>query len=224
MKIFKYQGSFRWLWFCFYGGIIGLSGCLLIWLGGVTQTLQSSAQAPVGAYLVLGGSIRREFHVANLVKLHPEIPVIISQGSQDPCIVLIFRRSPAPLDRVWLEKCARSTFGNLYYSQPILSQWGVRKVKVITSATHLPRAQWLAQMILGSHGIWVEMDIASETGIPANRESWVKTSIDLVRGATWAIASQFDQPSCSQVIPLSQVNLAEWQEHGFTCEHQGHLQ
>jgi hypothetical protein len=186
-----------------------------------TLKLQAAASAPIEAFLVLGGSIRREIYVAQLAQQHPEARVLISQGSSDPCILLIFQREKAPLHQVWLEKCADSTFDNFYFNIPILRRWGVRKVKLITSPTHLPRAKWMAQILLGAQGIWVEPDIVQEQGIPGNRETAFKTVIDITRSLIWALLSQVIQPKCPKFIPLSGVNLEDWRKLGFKCEYQG---
>jgi uncharacterized SAM-binding protein YcdF (DUF218 family) len=186
--------------------------------------VRSAALKSTDAVLVLGGSIRRELYVAGVVKQNPEIPVLISSGSKPPCIWLMFQRAEAPIDRVWLENCAQSTFGNFYFSIPILRKWNVHNVKLVTSPTHLPRAIWLAKILLGAHGIWVEPDIVSEQGVPGNRESWLKTSLDVSRSLLWAVVSQVYQPHCTQVEALSTVNLAEWQRRSFRCEHQSQLQ
>ncbi|MFB2919456.1 YdcF family protein [Aerosakkonema funiforme] len=211
--------------------LLGLSGlCLIlgIWLINIGIILQKASQGPVDAFLVLGGSITREIYVAELAKKYPQTPILISGGSKDPCILLIFRRANAPMQNVLLEKCAKTTFGNFYFSQPILSQWQVHKVKLITSLTHLPRAKWLAQIILGSHGIWVEPDIVKEQGIPGNRESFLLTAWGLTRSLSWAVISQFYSPKCSELTKLTEVNLKAWQAQGFTvkrqCERQANLQ
>lgn len=199
----------------------------LIGLIGLTMTVvrvQRSAAAPVSAFLVLGGSIQREIYVAELVKRSPQVPVLISQGSPEPCIWSIFERTAAPMQKVWLEKCADSTFGNFYYSLPILKQWQVRKIKLLTSQSHLPRAQWLAQILLGAHGIWVETEIVPEQGIPGNQESMLKTGLDVFRSLGWAVVSQVYTPKCTAVLPLTQVNMATWQQQGFHCEHQGQVE
>lgn len=204
-------------------GIVGL--CLIIggwWLHN-TATLRSASQQPVGAFLVLGGSITREIYVAELAKQYPQTPILISKGSLDPCILLIFQRANAPMQNVWLEKCADSTFGNFYFSLPILQQWQVHNVKLITSPTHLPRAKWLAQIVLGSHGIWVEPELVKETGIPGNRESRLSTTLDVTRGFFWAVVSQFYSPKCTDITPLSTVNLQAWKLKGFKCERQANL-
>ena len=204
-------------------GFLGLCLILGIWLLNNAATLQEASKKPVDALFVLGGSITREIYVAELAKQYPQTPILISKGSTDPCILLIFQRAKTSLQNVWLEKCADSTFGNFYYSLPILRQWQVHHIKLITSLTHLPRAKWLAQIILGSHGIWVETDLAKETGIPGNRENFFVTGWDVTRGLFWAVMSQFYAPKCTEITPLSEVNLAQWKAKGFKCEHQANL-
>ena len=117
----------------------------------------------------------------------------------------------------------RSFFDNYYYALPILRQWNVHKVKVITSPTHLPRAKWLGQIILGGNGIWVEMEIVPETGIPGNNEQIFKTMIDVSRGLIWAILSHIFEPKCDNLTKLTDVNLEYWYNKGFKCEYQGHI-
>ncbi len=194
-----------------------------LWLLLTGARLCLAARHPVDGYFVLGGSIRREMVVAELVRQRPEIPVLISQGSEAPCILAIFRRTSAPADRVWLETCAQSTFGNFFYGLPILRRWGVHKVKLLTSATHLPRAEWMAQILLGAHGIWVEVEVVPETGIPGNRESWLKTALDVTRSLGWAVISQGWQPKCESVMPLATADGRAGRSSAVRCEHQGQI-
>lgn len=201
-------------------------------------TLISASSKPTDVLFVLGGSIQREIYVAMKATENPQVRILISSGSQDPCIKLIFQRHLTNLElkkidstglhsrilqNVWLEKCAKSTFGNFYYSIPILRQWRVHKVKLITSSSHLPRAKWMAQILFGAHGIWVEPDIITEKGVPGNRESWLKTSLDLTRSLLWAIISQFTHPQCKEVIKLTDVDMDDWLDRGFKCEYQGRV-
>jgi uncharacterized SAM-binding protein YcdF (DUF218 family) len=206
-----------------WAGLIGLSLVLLTWLLINFITLRSNAMHSVDAYLVLGGSIKREIYTAELAKRHPEIPILISQGSEDPCIWLIFQRVNAPIEQVWLEHCANSTFGNFYFSTPTLVEWDVHRMKLITSATHLPRAMWMAQILLGAHGIWVESEIAPEQGVPGNQESSIKTALDVGRSLIWALVGQIHWPQCPELSQLSTVNMEQWRQQGFKCEHQGNL-
>ncbi|MGF1478811.1 MAG: YdcF family protein [Cyanophyceae cyanobacterium] len=189
-----------------------------------TVILWLNSSKPVDALLVLGGSIQREIHAAQLAKQYPELPIVISQGADDPCVFLIFQREQARLDKVWLERCADSTFGNFFFGIPILRRLDVHKVKVVTSATHLPRAKWLAQILLGAHGIWVEPEIVTEKGVPGNQESVLKTGLDVLRSLLWSPLSQAIYPPCSRVTQLEDVDLQAWQENGFQCERQGNIQ
>lgn len=199
----------------------GLCLFFVIWLIFNTITLVFASNKPVDAFFVLGGSISREIYVAQKAKQNPQIPILISHGSPDPCIWLIFQKEKANFQNVWLENCANSTFGNFYYGMPILRRWGVHKVKLITSPTHLPRAKWMAQILLGAHGIWVEAEIVQEKGIPGNQESWLKTGLDITRSFFWAGLSQVIQPQCSSLTRLTTVDMASWQRRGFKCEYQG---
>ena len=185
--------------------------------------LPYNATVPPDAFFVLGGSINREIYVAQLAKQNPQTPIIISQGSKEPCILLIFQRSQAPIDQVWLENCANSTFGNLFFSLPILERWQVRKVTVITSKTHLPRAKLISYILFGSHGIWVDLALAPEKGVPGNKEFPLKTGLDVTRSIFWAVLSQGIQPSCSKLYRLEDIDLSAWKVKGFACENQGKL-
>ena len=253
--IHKYLCNLTFLFFLVFGS------CLLV----NSIALISAYSKPVDVLFVLGGSIQREIYVATQATEHiqhkTQTKILISSGSPDPCIKLIFQRDSHSskltslkstalkstslqtnlqtkdlqtenlqprsleniLENVWLEKCAKSTFGNFYYSIPILKKWRVHKVKLITSSTHLPRAKWMAQILLGSHGIWVEPDIITEKGVPGNRESWLKTSLDLTRSLLWAIVSQFTQPQCGEVVKLTDVDMDDWIARGFKCEYQGRV-
>ena len=213
----KFRKQWQWLQ-KIVGGL-----CLIFggWLILTTITLVWASSVPVDAYFMLGGSIRREIYVTQVTQKYPQIPVLISSGSQPPCIKLIFQREAAELQNVWLENCATSTFENFYYGIPILRQWGVHKVKLITSPTHLPRAKWMAQILFGAHGIWVEPDIVEEVGIPGNYEAGWKTGLDVTRSLFWAVLSQIIHPQCSNVTRLAEVNMQDWQSRGFQCEHQG---
>lgn len=185
--------------------------------------LSIASQQQVDLFFVLGGSIRREIYVSQIAKQFPNTRILISTGSDDPCILKLFERVNAPLEQVWLEKCADSTFGNFFFSLPLLKQWQIRHVKLITSESHLPRAKWMAQILLGAHGMWVEVDVVKETGRPGNQESPLKTVLDLMRAIVWAVASQGLNPSCQNIVTLDNIDLMEWCRDGFSCEHQGNV-
>ena len=201
-----------------------LLAVISVWFAIAGTQLYRHAQQPTDTILVLGGSIRREIYIAESVAQGNSLPILISQGSEPPCIRILFERVAAALDNVWLENCAESTFDNYRYSLPILQAWGAQHIQVVTSQTHLPRAQWLAQIILGSHGIWVDMTIVDETGVPANFENPVKTGLDVVRSLGWAVISHFYGLQCNNLISLSSVDLAAWEAQGFKCENQADIE
>ena len=203
--------------------LLSIASYTLVCIVGNTIFLNSATKAPVDAYLVLGGSIKREIYITQVAKQYPHIPILISAGSKDPCIVKLFQRENVPLDGIWLEHCAKSTFSNFFFTMPILEEWGVQHIKLVTSPSHLPRAKWLAQIILGTHGIWVETDIVQEIGIPGNQESPLKTAVDVIRSLMWALASKVIEAKCTDVVKLSQVNMTQWCQKGFQCEHQAQL-
>ena len=181
--------------------------------------LVAASTQPVDAFFVLGGSITREIRVAQLAKQYPQIPILISQGSEDPCIWLIFQKQNAFHHQIWLEKCAHNTFTNFFYSVPIFRQWQVHKIKLITSPSHLPRAKWMAQIILGANGIWVEPEIVTEKGVPGNRESHLKTGLDVARSLLWALVSQVIRPHCHNLKRLIDVDMNSLYRSGFHCEY-----
>ena len=78
------------------------------------QKLSVASGQPVDTFFVLGGSIKREMYVTELAKQNPDIRILISTGSDDPCILKLFEREQAPTQQVWLEKCANSTFDNFF--------------------------------------------------------------------------------------------------------------
>lgn len=204
---------------------LGLTMVVIIATLVTLSNLWRSSQKPTDAYLVLGGSIRREMHMAEVAsKFSNQIPVLVSAGSADPCIRLLFEQTGASLDRVWLEDCAESTFGNFVYSVPILERLGARHVTLVTSGSHTHRAVTLARISFGARGIWVAPLIVDETGIPGNQETALKTTLDISRSLLWALVAQVYKPTCKRVVSLDSVDLEHWRQKGFKCEHQAGIE
>jgi len=190
-----------------------------------TNNLWRSSQLPTDAYVVLGGSIRREMHMAQLASTLPQPqPILVSAGSADPCIRLLFEQTGAALEQVWLEHCAESTFGNFVYAVPLLEGWGARHVTLVTSGSHTRRAVTLARILFGARGIWIEPLIVDEIGIPGNQETALKTTLDIGRSLLWAVVAQVYKPTCHQVVSLASVDLEQRRQNGFKCEHQAGIE
>ncbi|MEM6254805.1 MAG: YdcF family protein [Cyanobacteria bacterium P01_D01_bin.156] len=205
--------------------VLGLLVAVTIMVSAIVFNLWNASHKATDAYLVLGGSIRREIHMAQLASQAPKPPpILISSGSMDPCIRLLFEQADASLEQVWLEHCAQSTFGNFVYSAPILKQWQARHVTLITSGSHTFRAVALARILLGAQGIWVTPLVIDEAGVPGNQESLLKTSLDITRAVLWAVVAQVYKPTCPRLMPLASVDLEQWRQQGFKCEHQAGIE
>ena len=190
----------RWLRYVALGLLTAVAIITFTTLGHLWQAQRS----PNDAYLVLGGSIRREMYMAELASTWPQPqPILVSAGSMDPCIRLLFEQAEADLEQVWLENCAHSTFSNFVYSVPILERLGARHITLVTSGSHTDRAVTMARILLGARGIWVEPLIVDEIGIPGNRGTALKTTLDVSRSLLWAIVTQVYKPTCDRVTPLA---------------------
>jgi uncharacterized SAM-binding protein YcdF (DUF218 family) len=184
----------------------------------VVQFFQASSIAEPQAYLVLGGAPQREVFVTTLKKQYPDRYVLISGGSADPCLYLMFQKHDCPMDKVWTEHCSKDTFGNFFYSLPILESWGIRKVAVVTDYPQLKRAMPLAHILFASHGMSVEL---KQSPIRMGDERGTLETIGLaVMGCGWGIASQFFQPHCSELVKLSDVDMNYWNNAGYECQQQ----
>jgi uncharacterized SAM-binding protein YcdF (DUF218 family) len=202
---------------------LSISTVVSHWIWQIKTELTINATKPVDSIFVLGGSINREIYVSKIANKYPQVPILISQGSKDPCIFLIFARKKVDPSRVWLEKCAKNTFGNFVSSVPILVNWKAHHVKLITSKTHLPRSKWMAQIFFGMYGIWVETDIAPEKGVPGNQESYLKTFLDVTRSLLWSLMFHPETSECNDIISLKDIDISSWITTGFKCENQAKL-
>jgi uncharacterized SAM-binding protein YcdF (DUF218 family) len=185
----------------------------------IVYLLPQNTLKPADAIFVLGGSIQREIYVAEIANRYPDLPILISRGSDTPCIQKIFLKLQARMNNVWIENCANSTFENFFFGVPIIRQWGTHKVKIITSSTHLPRAQWMAQVQFGAQGIATEVELADGPGVPANQESTRKTILDLTRSILWSGLSPVISPYCSDLVELINFNEKDWLNKPYHCEH-----
>jgi uncharacterized SAM-binding protein YcdF (DUF218 family) len=197
-----------------------LSGLLIVGfiLFRLVQFLQAMSIAEPQAYLVLGGAAQREVWAARLKKEHPERPVLISGGSPDPCLYLMFEKQGSPMNQVWTEHCSRDTFDNFYYSLPILEKWGMRKVAVVTDYPQLRRAMPLAHILFASHGMAAVLERSPKD--MGDHRGAADTIALAAAGLGWAIVSQFYQPQCRELVDVSRVDMRFWDAAGFDCQPQ----
>ncbi|MGL5034346.1 MAG: YdcF family protein [Microcystaceae cyanobacterium] len=170
--------------------------------------LPTNQNKPIDGFLVLGGHIQREVYAAELAQKFPDVPILISGGTLPPCAHEIFSKRAIPVERVVVEPCAQSTFDNFLFSVPILKKWKVHHIKLITSPDHLPRAKWLADILLGSQGIAVQVDIETESyRIGVSTESAFKSFLDVSRALFFALLGQVWTFSCDRLQPLDQLDI-----------------
>lgn len=175
-----------------------------VWLGINAVSVLSNSEGKEDTVLVLGGSVGRELYAAVLAKRYPDTMTIVSGGEQPPCSRAIFEKAGAPLDKVILERSARSTFENFTFSLPILKRLHSKKVGVITSVGNEQRGMWMARIFLWANGIAVDNKIIpGEFSQSGHEEEPLKTALDVLRSIAWAPVTNVFAP------PGEQINLNE---------------
>jgi uncharacterized SAM-binding protein YcdF (DUF218 family) len=102
----------------------------------------------------LNGAADRVLHAARLFRAGKAPLVIVSGGNVFPqsrveseaiYTRLLLREWGVPVDRVVIEGESRNTFENAVETKKLLGARGLRKVLLVTSARHMPRALGLFQ-------------------------------------------------------------------------------
>lgn len=175
-----------------------------VWLAINAVSVFFNSQSKEDCVLVLGGSVGRELYAAVLAKHYPDNFTIVSGGEQPPCSRVIFEKAGAPLDKVILERSARSTFENFTFSIPILKRLHAKRVGVITSLGNEQRGMWMARIFLWANGIAVDNKIIpGEYSQGGHEEEPLKTALDVLRSIAWAPVTNIFAP------PGEQINLNE---------------
>ncbi len=184
----------------------------LIAVRGVQLVLAMSR--PVDALLVPGGTPYRERYAAKQSVQHPQLRVLISSGSADPCIWLIYDKAGAPKNSVWMEHCARNTFENFVYAIPILKAWHAHRVQIVSEQPQIERVRPMAQIMLGANGILAEpLAINNSSSEPLHHPVWM----DVLASCAWVLPSQIIEPRCENVTQLANTNMIQWYKRGFYC-------
>ena len=132
--------------------------------------------------LMLGGRESREQFTAEFARSHPNLEVWISSGSGPEKSQLFFEESGVALSRVHFDRRATDTVTNFTTLVDDFEQKKISHLYLITSDYHMPRAQAIATVILGSHGIRV-----TPITIPSNTspESILRIVRDVMRSFLW---------------------------------------
>jgi uncharacterized SAM-binding protein YcdF (DUF218 family) len=142
------------------------------------------------AILILGGSPTREIYGASYALKNPSIPIWVSSGSPKEYTNEVFAKAGIKSDRYVLDYRATDTVTNFTTLVDEFKARQITDVYVITDAYHMPRAQVIGNVVLGSRGIKMH-----PVAIPANldyadlqyksREVPKKSVRDGVRSVLW---------------------------------------
>jgi uncharacterized SAM-binding protein YcdF (DUF218 family) len=105
------------------------------------------------AILILGGSPNREIYGAMYALKNPNMPIWVSSGSPKEYSQAVFSKAGIKSDRYVLDYRAVDTVTNFTTLVDEFSARQVTDVYVITDAFHMPRAQVIGSVVLGSRGI-----------------------------------------------------------------------
>ncbi|BAY07262.1 hypothetical protein NIES2098_03770 [Calothrix sp. NIES-2098] len=148
----------------------------------------ASYQAPYPqAIFTLGGGPDREEFTAQFAQIHPTLDIWVSSGSPPDTARTIFHNAGIPNSRLHLDYRAVDTVTNFTSLVADFKQSHIQHVYLVTSDFHLPRAKFIAILVLGSQGI-----IFTSVSIPSNRprESMAHILRDIGRSLFWIISGR----------------------------------
>ena len=141
------------------------------------------------AILVLGGGPHRDILGIEAAHRYPDAIFIVSTSGAKHCTYnLVLEHGQIHSDRFILDMRASDTLTNFTSTLPILKEHSAKKVIVVTSSGHWPRANNLATVVLGSNAIAYEPYLLERDG---DNESEVKTWIDTIRASLWVVFGDF---------------------------------
>jgi len=163
-----------------------LSIVLLIVIGYIPVRIAiAQRQAPKPqAILTLGGRPTREVFTADFARLHPELKIWVSSGLLPLDARPLFREKGIADSRVNLDYRALDTVTNFTSLVKDLERQNIQHIYLVTSDYHMPRAQAIATIVLGSHGI-----IFTPISVPSTHPSEDNLRIvrDIARSFIWLV-------------------------------------
>ncbi len=166
----------------FWRQLMVSSLCLLLIYGPVNLAIARLIWPQPDGILVLGGQPHREAVAARLALLNPQLHVWSSSGLGPDMAYPIFDALGVDRDRITLDYQAVDTVTNFTTLVKTFQQQQVHHLYLVTSDYHMPRAQAIATIILGSHHI-------AFTPVPAPSlkpaESTLRICRDILRSWLW---------------------------------------
>lgn len=142
-------------------------------------------QAPLPqAILTLGGGSAREEATAKLAKWYPSLEIWVSSGVSPEEAGKIFQSAGISSKRVHLDYRARDTVTNFTTLVADIKKRNFQHLYLITSDFHMPRAQAIAILVLGSRGI-----AFTPVTIPSNHPPESRSHVlrDVGRALFWIV-------------------------------------
>ncbi|MBR8829659.1 MAG: YdcF family protein [Chlorogloea purpurea SAG 13.99] len=136
------------------------------------------------AIFVLGGHEDRERFAAKLALLHPNLPIWVSSGSPKDYTRKIFDKTGVKLGRLHLDYSATDTVTNFTTLVDRLKSEGIHSVYLVTSDSHMRRAQIVGEIVFGSRGIIIK-PISIPSDLPP--EPLQKSLRDGARALLWVL-------------------------------------
>lgn len=151
------------------------------------------------AIVTLGGNQSREYATAKLARNYPQMQVWISSGSLPKNTFKTFALMGASTERLHLDYSATDTVTNFTTILPQLQRQNIKHIYLVTSDYHMSRAQAIAAIVLGSHGI-----AFTPISVPSNmpQESVSRILRDMGRSMFWIVTgrsgSELKSNSCRE--------------------------
>lgn len=163
------------------------SGVVLLLLFGFGYKQVESLWQHPQAVLVLGGATEREQFAAEFAKQHAELPIWVSSGSNPEYAEWLFAKAGVDPGRIHLDYQAVDTVTNFTTLADYFKKRNIRSVYLITSDYHMPRAQVIGEIVLGSRGIdFQPIAVPSEQ----SPEPINKVVRDAARSILWVVTGE----------------------------------
>jgi uncharacterized SAM-binding protein YcdF (DUF218 family) len=135
--------------------------------------------------LILGGSSDREEYAVKLAHKYPSLKIWVSTGS--PNAIRIFQAAGIPSSRLYFDTRATDTVTNFTTVVSDFKRRGVEHIYIVTSDYHMPRAEAIATVVLGSQGVtFTAIKVSGEQ----RQESKLRVLRDVGRSAVWLMTGK----------------------------------
>jgi uncharacterized SAM-binding protein YcdF (DUF218 family) len=136
------------------------------------------------AIFTLGGEEAREEHAAKLSLQYPDLDIFVSSGLPENQARSLFSAYGISEQNVYIDSRAYDTVTNFTTMVGLFKKRKIHHVYLVTSDCHMARAEAIATIIFGSHGITF-----TPVSYPSSRqkESFPHLLFDVCRSILWLL-------------------------------------